>query len=238
MPSKECFIWENQTVSCGRPSQGKNTLRHFLVAASFRSIGESVWFIDLPQKARVCPCSESRAGRNADFQCKIYDARGWELNLEGCHTFLGRRSIPVNSGRGAGGTDIQTDRGGCTAMLCVRWVVDSPVTWVQQPGGWLVIYGGQEIPLFPLASKGWQHTVGNRVWEVWSNFWFNAESLGMPSILILGDCWLRIWRSWQSSWHSPMTMVGRQEQTSCQTRCLHIKDKLHVLWNVGLKMVK
>ena len=26
-----------------------------------------------------------------------------------------------------------------------------------------------------------------------------------------------------------LALVGGEEQTSCQTRCLHIKDKLHVL---------
>ena len=139
--------------------------------------------------------------------------KGWKLNLEGCHTFLGRRSIPVNSGRGVG--LIYT-------LLCVWWVADCLVTWVHL-GDWSYM-GDRKFQRFLWCPWGWQHTVDTSVWEVWllspsPTFGPLRKAMECPHAI----SWLLV---------EDMTF-GVQEQIPSQILHMHIKDKLQIYWNVN-----
>ena len=190
--------WSSPGIRLFRADEG---LRSF-PGESFHTFGESVWFIDLPQKA---PCLfmlwlkiSMRRRFSLQITRRVVQEGGGVFDIDswGCHTVSG------DTGQFWG-----TQGWGWCWQGFLWWALDSPVTWVDS-AWWLFIckQGGEEIPIVGVQGALAVNTVDITVWEVCLQVWPSWPTFGQrwkvkecPHT----DCWWRILRCRNKYSHTP-----------------------------------
>ena len=141
-------LYKNTWSSPGiRLFRADEELRRFL-GESFHTFGESVWFIDLPQKTQCLFMLWLKISMRRRFSLQItrrvvQEGGGvFDIDSWGCHTVSG------DTGQFWG-----TQGWGWCWRGFVWWALDCPVTWVDS-AWWLFIWKQQGRKFQSLVSKG------------------------------------------------------------------------------------